>query len=628
MPAPAPPGAAGAAPGPAATLPPALALRRLVDRTVEALCVGLVLAAVAIACLQVFMRYGLRAALPWPEEAATFAFTWAVMLGMALATGRRAHIAIDLLRRQLGPRARAVLGFLSAAVVAAASFVLMVHGVDYVDRAVAASPALQLPMKYLFLAVPVGAALNLFFLVCPDGRRGLIEGAGVVAGGLFLYLAIRHGAGLAYSQASGPVVLVAVGLAAILLGVPVAFALVIGAFSAFASANPILLVTIAQNMGASLNSFTLLAIPFFILAAAVMNAGGITPRLVDLAMQLVGHLRGGLAQANVVTNTLLAGVSGSSTADASSIAKLLVPEMARRGYDRPFAAALTAAGSTLANLIPPSLGLIIYAALASVSVGALFVATIVPGLMMAAALMLVVHVLSLRRGYGGGMPRPTAAQRLRALAAAVPALVLPVVIVGGVRFGVFTATEAGAIAMVYALFCGTFLYRQLTGRTFVAAVREAVFDTVVIVVIIAAAAPFAWVLAFERVPQKIAAGLATLVERPWLLMLAINGFLLVVGLFMEMIAAMVILVPILVPLVVMAGYDPVTFGLVIVMNLVIGALTPPLGVLVFTTARAGGADEVETFRAVLPFLLAMVAVLMLVTFVPALTAAPLRWLGP
>lgn len=620
-----PSGAAAAAPGFARA---AATVRGLVDLALEVACIALVMTAVAVACLQVVMRYGFRSGLPWPEEVATWAFVWAVMLGMALATGRGVHIAIDVLPRALPPRARAVLMFLISVAMVTVSIVLLVHGQDYVRRAIAASPALQLPMKYLFLAVPVGAAFNLFFLFWPDGRRGFVQGAAALACGALAYWAIRSGAGALYSQASGPWVLVVVGLGAILAGVPVAFALLLGAFTAFASANPILLVTIAQNMGASLNSFTLLAIPFFILAAAVMNAGGITPRLVELAMMLVGHLRGGLAQANVVTNTMLAGVSGSSTADASTIAKLLVPEMARRGYDRPFAAALTAAGSTLANLIPPSLGLIIYAALASVSVGALFVATIVPGLMMAAALMIVVAVLSRRRGYGGDLPKATAAERLRGLSLAVPALILPVLIVGGVRFGVFTATEAGAVAMIYALFCGAFIYRKLTGRNLVAAVREAVLDTVVIVIIIAAAAPFAWVLAFERVPQKIAASLAVLVEQPWLLMLAINVFLLVVGLFMEMIAALVILVPILVPLVVLAGFDPITFGLIIVMNLVIGALTPPLGVLIFTTARAGGADQVATFRAVLPFLAAMIAVLLLVAFVPALTQAPLRWLGP
>jgi C4-dicarboxylate transporter DctM subunit len=412
------------------------------------------------------------------------------------------------------------------------------------------------------------------------------------------------------------------------LPISVAFALSFGAFAAFAPFGKMLLVTVSQNMAASLNSFTLLAIPFFILAAAVMNAGGITPRLVDLAMQLVGHLRGGLGQANVVTNTMLAGISGSSTADASTIAKLLVPEMAKRGYSRAFAAALTAAAATIANLIPPSLGLIVYAALASVSVGALFVATIVPGLMVSAALMTTVWVISRARGYGGDMPKASLHDRMTSLGLAIPALILPAIIVGGVRFGVFTATEAGAIAFVYALFCGSLLYRKLTVANLIAAIRESVFDTAVIVVIIAAAAPFAWVLAYEQVPQKIAEELGVLIERPWLLMLAINGFLLIVGLFMEMIASMVILVPILVPLVVAAGYDPVQFGIVLVMNLVIGALTPPLGVLVFTTARVGGANQTETFKAVTPFTLAMIAVLLAVSYIPAVTLLPVALLGP
>jgi tripartite ATP-independent transporter DctM subunit len=321
-------------------------------------------------------------------------------------------------------------------------------------------------------------------------------------------------------------------------------------------------------------------------------------------------------------------VSGSSTADASAIAKLVVPEMEKHGYDRAFGCALTSASSTLANLIPPSLGLIIYAALASVSVGALFVATIVPGLMCAAALMLVVHFVSRSRGFGGDMPRATWTERGRALGQAVPALLLPLIIVGGVRFGVFTATEAGAIALIYAVLCGLFFYRVLTGKNFLEAVRESTFDTIIIVVIIAAAAPFAWVLAAEQVPQKIAAAMTAFSSNAIVLLLLINVFLLVVGLFMEMIAAMVILVPILVPIIVTAGVSPVQFGVVLVMNLVIGALTPPMGVLVFTTARVGRANVVDVFRAILPFTLALIGVLALVTYVPSLTLVPVKWLGP
>ena len=603
-------------------------LARVVDRVLETLCVGLMLIAVAVACLQVVLRYVFNSGLPWPEEMATWVFAWAVFLGMAVATGRDAHISIDVVTRALPERPREILLLFNRAVMAAASIMLVVHGFDYFSRSIAASPALQWPMKYYFLAVPVGGALNLFFLAWPKAGRSALQGLGVLAVGLVIYLAIRYGASGVYGESGSAIVLVTVGMIAIIIGVPVAFALAFGAFAAFAPFSQILLVTISQNMGASLNSFTLLAIPFFILAAAVMNAGGITPRLVDLAMQLVGHLRGGLGQANVITNTMLAGISGSSTADASTIAKLMVPEMARRGYGRPFSAALTAAASTLANLIPPSLGLIIYAALASVSVGALFVATIVPGLMVAGALMLVVYVMSRHRGYGGDLPKATLRERLSSLGLAIPALILPVIIVGGVRFGMFTATEAGAIAFLYALFCGALLYRKLTPSNLLAAIRESVFDTVVIVVIIATAAPFAWVLAFEQVPQKIAQELSVLVSQPILLMLAINIFLIIVGLFMEMIASLVILVPILVPLVIAAGIDPIHFGIIIIMNLVIGALTPPLGVLVFTTARVGGANQTETFKAITPFVLALVVVLLLVVFVPAITMLPVQWLGP
>jgi tripartite ATP-independent transporter DctM subunit len=600
----------------------------VVDRVLEVICVGLMLVAVSVSCLQVTLRYGFHSGLPWPEELATWVFAWAVFLGMAIATGREAHIAIDVVTRLLPPRPKAALDLFNRAVMAAASIMLVVHGWDYVNRAISASPALQWPMKYFFLAVPVGGALNLFFLAWPKAGRSILHGLAVLAGGIAIYLAIRYGASSLYGESGSAIVLVIVGIVAIILGVPVAFALAFGAFAAFAPFSQILLVTISQNMAASLNSFTLLAIPFFILAAAVMNAGGITPRLVDLAMQLVGHMRGGLGQANVVTNTMLAGISGSSTADASTIAKLMVPEMAKRGYSRPFSAALTAASATIANLIPPSLGLIIYAALASVSVGALFVATIIPGLLVAATLMTVVYIMSRSRGYGGDMPKASLKDRLSSLSLAIPALILPVIIVGGVRFGVFTATEAGAIAFIYALLCGALLYRKLTPQNLLAAIRESVFDTVVIVVIIAAAAPFAWVLAFEQVPQKIAQGLGTLVAHPVLLMLAINFFLLVVGLFMEMIASLVILVPILVPLAIAAGIDPIHFGIIMVMNLVIGALTPPLGVLVFTTARVGGANQTETFRAIVPFVFALIGVLLLVSYIPALSMLPVEWLGP
>lgn len=603
-------------------------LWRVVDLGLETVAAVLMLGAAAIACLQVFYRYVLNASLAWPEEVALWAFGWAVFIGMAVALGRGGHIAIDLASRLLPASWRPAHRFLVTTMIAAASVMLIVHGIDFLSRAMQVSPAMQWPLKYLFLAVPVGGFLNLCYLARPPAGSPAWTGLAAIVLGALVYLAVRFGAGLVYGEASSAAVLMIVGLALIMLEVPIAFALAFGAFAAFAPLGNMMLVVVTQSMSSSLNSFTLLAIPFFIMAAALMNAGGITTRLVDLATHLVGHLQGGLGQANVVTNTLLGGVSGSSSADASAITKLLVPEMEKRGYGRAFSCALTSAASTLANLIPPGLGLIIYAALASVSVGALFVATIVPGLMAALALAVVVYLVSKSRGYGADIPRSTGHQRLIALRNAIPALILPLAIVGGVRFGVFTATEAGAIAVVFAILCGGLIYRRLTVASFVSSIRESMFDTVAVAVIIAAAAPFAWVLAAEQVPQRLAAALGSLDAGLVVLLLLINLFLLFVGLFIEMIAALVILVPILVPMVKAAGYDPIQFGIVLVLNLVIGALTPPLGMLVFITARVGQADVSAVFRAVMPFILALLVVLMLVTFVPALSLGPLWLFGP
>jgi len=599
----------------------------VLDKTLSHAVVWLIVLSAAISVLQVFFRYVLNNSLPWTEEAAQWAFGWAVFLGMGLLTGRDGHISIKLAGNRLSDGLAQGHVFVVRMIVAATSVMMIINGSDFVSRVMQVSPALEWPMKWLFVAVPVGGALNLIFLLKPDQGRWIASLLQVLAGAVLYTLIVRFAPGV-LSADSSATILIIVGLALIFLEVPIAFAMAFGAFVAFAPKGGIMLVVVTQHMSASLNSFTLLAIPFFIAAAAIMNAGGISARLVDLATQLVGHFRGGLGQANVVTNVMLAGVSGSSTADASAIAKLMVPQMEKQGYSRAFSCALTSASSTLANLIPPGLGLIIYAALASVSVGSLFIATIVPGLLAAFALIITVYLVSRRLGYGAGQQRATGAERMQAFGYAVPALMLPVVIVGGVRFGVFTATEAGSIAFVFAILCGAFIYRQLTAESFLEAMREASFDTVAVSIVIAAAAPFAWVLAFEQMPQTIAQSINAVSENKIVLLVLINLFLIVVGLFIEMIAAMVILVPILVPIVIAAGVDPVHFGIVLVLNLVIGALTPPLGVLVYTTARVGKADPVKVFVAIIPFIAAMLAVLFIVTYFPDVSLALLHLLKP
>jgi tripartite ATP-independent transporter DctM subunit len=601
----------------------------VVDRLVEAVSVATLLAACLLAVVQVFFRYVLNNSLPWPEEVARLGFVWVVFLGMALAIHRDAHLRIDLVDRLSGALSATVSVGFRVVMVAAACAALAHHGLELVSRAMGATPALRIPISYLYGAVPAGAILGLGFLAAaPPRPLPVWAGLPLVAVGYALYLGFVGPLVPFIAQFDPAVVLVVVALSLVMAGVPIGFAMVFAVLAAFAGQPPLLLVTISQNMASTVNSFTLMAIPFFIAAAAVMNAGGITERLIGLAAQFVGHLRAGLGQVNILTSVMLGGVSGSSMADAGSTAKIMVPEMERGGYPRAFSCALTSASAVIANLIPPSLGLIIYGALASVSVGALFIATIVPGLLVALALSAALYIIALRSGYGAMAPKSSARERWRAFLPALPALALPVLIVGGVRFGVFTATEAGAMAFVYAILCGTLIYRMLTVGRFFTAFREATQDTIVVMFVVAAASPFAWVLASQQVPQTVGAMLSGMAGSPQMLMLLIILLLLFIGLFMEMIAAMVIMVPVFVPVIMAAGLDPIQFGVVIVLCLVIGALTPPLGMLIFTTARVGQISPSEVFRAVVPFVAALIAVLLLVAFVPAVSTGLLGLIGP
>ena len=614
------------------TLPVPLTARiaGAVDLAVEAIAAALLLSTVIIALIQVFCRYVLNNSLSWPEEMAKFAFVWFVFLGAAMVTRRSRHIVIDLLPRSLGPDMQRIHALAVRVISTCVATFLLIYGADLVAKSTFTSPALQWPYTYLYLAIPVSAAISLIVLALEpvEGVRGAFVPLLVVAAGVVLYFALESAAGTALIGAFGvvwPLVIMAIGL--MLAGVPIVDALVFGTFVAFLPQGELALLPVPQSMVSSLD-YLLLAIPFFMLAAGMMNVGGITEKLIALASTLVGHFRGGLGHVNVLTNTLMGGVSGSSTADAAAIAKTMVPAMERRGYPKPFGVALTSAASILANMIPPSLGLIIYGALASVSVGALFVATVVPGLLMALVMSIVVHLECLRRGIGERGERSGWSARGSALTSALPALVLPVIIVGGIRYGVFSATEAGAVAALYAVLCGFFIYRAANGASLLHALRESVAETATVLVVIAASAPFAFALIIEQVPQKLAAGMATLTGSAFLLLLVLNVFLLFVGLAMEMIASMVILVPLLVPILKAANIDLVHFGVVMVANLCIGALTPPLAVLVFTAARVTDTPIHLAYRACRPFMAGLLIWLAIISFVPALSLLPVRLFGP
>jgi tripartite ATP-independent transporter DctM subunit len=601
----------------------------LLDRTVEAVAMSALVGTLLVALLQVFCRYVLNSSLSWPEEMARFAFVWFVFLGTALITRRARHITIDMVPRALDAAGLRIHAIAVRVIAASCAIFLLTCGGSLVSQASYVSPALQWSYAYLYLAVPAGALLTLVFLVLEPvaGVAKSWAGAAASAAGVAFYYLMESALGSSFIGSFGvvlPLIVIAIGL--MLVGVPIFDSLVFGTFVAFLPQGPLALLPVPQGLTNAMD-YLLLSIPFFMLAGGLMNVGGITARLIALAATLVGHFRGGLAHVNVLTNTLMGGVSGSSTADAAAIAKTMVPEMERRGYPKPFGVALTSSGSILANMIPPSLGLIIFGAMASVSVGALFTATIVPGLLMAVTLAVVVHIECLRRHIGDRSTKSSWSERGTALRQALPALVLPLLIVGGIRYGVFSATEAGAIAALYALICGLWIYRTANGASILTALRESLIETTTVLAVIAASAPFAYALIIEQVPQKMTLALGTLSSNWIVLMLVINLFLLFVGLAMEMIASMVILVPLLVPVLKAAGIDLVHFGVVMVANLCIGALTPPLAVLVFTAAQVTNTPVHLAYRACWPFMIGLLVWLAMISFVPALSLAPLKFFG-
>lgn len=405
-----------------------------------------------------------------------------------------------------------------------------------------------------------------------------------------------------------------------ILGLPVAFAMAISVFLAIAFGSSYPEIVVVKEMFSGLDSFPLLAVPFFILAAEIMTGGAITHTLLRFASQFVGHLRGGLGYANVISSTMFAGISGSALADAAGPGAMMIRMMEKGGYDRPYAGALTISSAVVGPIIPPSIVMIIYALQdQEVSVGSLFMAGVIPGLLLAAGNLATNGYVSWKRDYRSTEPRPARADMLRTTAMALPALGLIVLIVGGIRGGIFTPTEASVIAVFYALFCGMFIYRALRLRDLPAIILRAALISAAVLLILGAARAFAWVLVIEGVPQFLAETIISWNLSPILFLLAVNVLMLLFGLFMDPLPGVMILVPILAPISHALGIAPDHFAIVVIVNLTLGLTTPPVGSLIFVVSSAANLRPATLIREMPPFFLANFIVLMLLTFVPVLS---------
>lgn len=595
-------------------------LGSMLERTLDLAIVVLLVGMVAVAFVQVVLRYVFDEPLAWSEEVARWGFVWMTFLGAALGVKRDAHVSIDSLVAALPPRGQAALRLAGNYVAATVCFVFVIPGWAMVQESMLVSTALQWPLTYFFLAMPVGGALMLLYVA---GRRVLgeddrLSGPLVVALAGIVYTLAFVLRVVPLPPAEPTVVLVGALGVMLVAGVPIAFSVGLAGVLAMAMKPNLSLTTFPQFAAGGVDSFPLLAVPFFILAGELMNIGGITERIYGFAGTLVGHYRGGLAQVNVVTSTLIAGLSGSATADCASDSKMLVPVMVKHGYGRAFSCAITAASATIAPIIPPSIGLVIYGATANVSIGRLFLGGYIPGLLMTGGLMLAVYLISRRRGYGAGRQRASWGEVGRQMGRAALALLMPLIIVVGIRFGIFTPTEAAAVAVVYALLVIGLVYRHVTAAEFLQGLISSAQGTAAVMFIIAVASPFAWMVVSERIPQQIVAAALGLTTNPVLVLLMINVLLLVLGCFMEGISIMLILIPILMPVIKAVGIDPVHFGLVMVVNIGVGALTPPFGMLVFVTSAITGERVMTIFREILPFIAALLAVLLMISYWPSL----------
>ena len=401
------------------------------------------------------------------------------------------------------------------------------------------------------------------------------------------------------------------------IGLPIALVLAASAlFYIWYSGQTVLLQSYAQQMFSGIESYGLLAIPLFMLAGELMNEGGITRRLIDFAGIFIGRVRGGLAYINLIVNMMMASIIGSAAAQIAIMSQAMVPEMERQGYDRSFAAATTAAGGLLSPIIPPSMLFVIFGVLAQIAIGDLFIAGIIPGLLMAVGFFCAIAFLGTRYEYPVGREQ-TRSDKIRALKMGLPTLLIPLVIVGGILAGIATPTESAAVASVAAFILGKLVYRELKLARLGEVFLRTAINTSVVVFIVATANLFGWIIIYEQIPQAIAVWLVSVTQDPFVFLLLVNLGLLFVGMILDGIAALILVVPILLPIAQEHyGIDPFHFGVVVCINLVLGLLTPPVGAGLFITSAMTGVKPGDLFKALVPFLATTLFVLVLLSWQP------------
>lgn len=552
----------------------------------------------------VFARYLLGSSPIWMDELARYLIIGAVMLALGAVWMEGGHMRVNLLEQRLPPRlAQALRLYQWLLALAFFAFAAWVSTRYALNAGRFRSLGLGVSRTWPLLSLPLGFGLLTLML--------LLQGALAAAAGQ------HHRRGRVAGMMA--IAMIAAFVVNLLLGLPLFLCLLLTALVGFLFVDPALFAnTLPQRFFGGMDIFSLMAIPLFVLAGNLMNHSGMTPRLMRLANALVGHFRGGLGHVNVVAGVFFAGVNGSAAADASALSTLLVPAMEKEGYSRRFAAGLTAGSSLIGPIIPPSIFMILYSSLTNTSVGELFLAGVIPGLLLAAAFMLLNAVYAYRNGLQARHAAPAWGEILAALSGALTALIAPVIIVAGIVLGLVTPTESGALIALYVALVGM-LQRQLNLVGLWNSLRETVRLTASIYVIIAAASVVNWLLNYAQVASEFAQLLEPFGHSPTLMLFIISAVIFVCGMLMEEVSVLMLLTPIVAPVALAAGVDPVHLGLIFTLNITIALITPPMGACLFIVATISRLDILEMFKGIWPFILVALGVLSLLILFPSLT---------
>lgn len=407
-------------------------------------------------------------------------------------------------------------------------------------------------------------------------------------------------------------------IALFIVNIPVAVALGLASMIVLMIQDSVPLMVVVQKMFTSTDSFSLMAVPFFVLAGKLMETGGISQRLVDFASTIVGRFHGGLAIVSIVACMFFAAISGSAAATTAAVGAILIPAMTQRGYDKGFSTAIQAAGGTIGVMIPPSVPLILYGVIAGASIGDLFIAGIAPGMFVGITLIIVAYFISRKRGYGKG-EKSSLKEIVVSFNKAILAILMPVIILGGIYGGIFTPTEASVVAVVYGLIVGLIIYREIKLKDLPEIFISSAVTSAVIMFIISCASIFGFLLTREQIPLQLSEAMLSITTNPIFIIIIINIILLIVGTFLETAAAIVILAPILVPIATAAGMDPVHFGIVMVVNLAIGMITPPVGINLFVASNIANLRLEKVIRAIVPFIIILIVDVLLLSFIPSIS---------